>query len=350
MKRLLLTVTLVTIGLACDGAPARAHAGHTEGRVVVSSIAPPIPGVAVTPVVSVVGKLAVTSSRLTVAVLGTSGQPIFRVGPGGVEANAVAPEWFRDNEPLGIATVPPAATPSSAPQWMQVAIAPRWEWFDHRLHPATVDVTEWEIPIVVDGQRHVVRGRVEPTTTKYAVRVETASVPSQLDVRSIDTPAPALTVRNTAAQPVDVLGEDGEVFVRLSTTESLANRHSPLWGPTAQVANRDLLSTVLDPAIPPDFIVFRPTAEASWPDPRLLPGPGEAQRQWRIPVVLTAGASPIYIEGITVTAPILDPHAPATDAKEKGIQSKPAVLIAEALALAGLVALVVAWRRRSTRA
>src|SRR4051794_39067309 len=106
----------VALCLASAGA-AEAHPGHAS-RIIVDGVTPAAKGVTVTAVPDGVGKIRLSSTRSTVEVLGSTGRPMLRIGPGGVEANATSPDWYAVNEPLGIAQVPPKAKPGARPQWV----------------------------------------------------------------------------------------------------------------------------------------------------------------------------------------------------------------------------------------
>jgi hypothetical protein len=314
---LLLLLAAVTGALAC--APiAGAHLGNLSQRIVVDGLSPATPGVQVRSVESAIGKLALTTSGATSAeVLGTAGQPILRSGPAGVQANAAAPEWFTDNEPLGIATVPPTATPRAATRWVPVSAQRTWEWFDHRLHPAGARVVRWSIPLRVDGARVVAHGRVTKAAGVFGLRARAAGLPPGTHLSVVERPVPALRLGNDARTPISVLDADGGLFARIGPTGVEVNVRSPAWPATAQFRNRDLLGSVIDRRATPKLVLLSATPELVWPDARLVPralpraaaGPRPVASpvriaSWSIPVVVgDRPGRPATISGTTVIQP-----------------------------------------------
>jgi len=294
---------------------APAHEGHQGERVVVEGISPELDGIEVRAVPGTFGKveLSVTGPQAAV-VLGASGQPILRVGPRGVEANAAAPEWYEDNEPLGIAQAPSSARRGAPARWKRVSVRRSWEWFDHRLHPAGSGRQQWSIPIVLGTVKGKARGRIEPANGTLSLRLDREQPRTGLTVTAIDAPTSAVRLRNEGATRVRVLGPDGEVFARIGPRGAEVNVRSSVWLATAQFRRRDLLETVIDPEAKPQFVLISSEPELIWPDPRLLadrPLPtvraGEQTpvrvATWSIPVVLEGGGGRVAIEGSTVLGP-----------------------------------------------
>ncbi len=276
-------------------AVAHGHAGHAGDRVVVDAIAPAPEGVTVRAVPGGPGKLRLSTRGSTMAtVLGSAGQPLLRSGPEGVEANLAAPEWYTDNEPLGIAQVPAGAGARRPARWQRVATGRAWEWFDHRLHPATGVTRRWTVPLRVGDRTVRVRGHVE--RDRGALQLALADPEPLPGVRVDAFSAPGLSLRATATgdRPVTVTGPGGELFGRVSARGSEVNVHSAAWLPTAQYANRDLSADVIDPRAQPRLIAYRREAALTWADPRLVPAtlppsptagaPAVIVQRWRIPI------------------------------------------------------------------
>jgi len=305
---------------------AAAHPGHAGEWVAVDEIAPHMAGVAVRSVPGALGKLALTTSAGTTAtVLGSQGQPLFRVGPHGVDANAAAAEWYEDNEPLGIAQVPPAAGPSAPVRWVRVSTQRTWEWFDHRLHPPGRSLHDWTIPLAVGSTRASIRGRIVKASGTLKLRLDTPRLAAGVRVSAIDTPASALRVRNDRSTPIRVLGPDGEVFARIGPRGAEVNVHSSLWLATAQLRNRSLLESVIDPPAKPRFVLVGTEPELIWPDSRLRPrapwpsehtGPSAGRREvalarWSVPIAIgDSGRASQAIDGATLITSVAE-AAPA---------------------------------------
>src|SRR5205085_11991967 len=105
-----------------------------------------------------------------VLVLGRDGEPFARIGPKTTEVNVKSPAWAQIQQARG--HDPSAeADATAAPQWQEVADAPRWSWPEFRAAapknnpPAavvaagkTVTVRTWSIPFVVGDRRSAVAG------------------------------------------------------------------------------------------------------------------------------------------------------------------------------------------------
>lgn len=258
------------LALAMTGS-AVAHQGHEGELSIISGISPDVEGVTVDTVPGGLGKLKLSTSGPTTAIVfGSSQQPIFRSGPGGVEANVSSPEWYRDNEPLGIAQVPGTAKPGAAPRWVKVSAGRSWEWFDHRLHGSGSRVARWEVPIEVDGKRAEIRGRNITFPAVLQVRVSQGRPLPGVQITPVDKPN-SLKAVNTGKSTVTILGPDGEDFARLGPKGTEVNVHSRAWLSTAQYRNRDLLESQIDPRAKPKWLLLSPQAELIWPDPGLVP-------------------------------------------------------------------------------
>lgn len=337
--------------------PAWAHPNHQGERPVVERITPSVDGVEVHGLADGFGKLALTTTGSTSAeVLAASGQPILRVGPGGVEANQAAPDWYVVNEPLGIAQVPPSATPESPERWVRVSTRRTWEWFDHRLHPAGSRAKQWSIPIVADGVKAAIKGRTNPPPGVLEYRVRPKRPAPKVTVSALNMPSAALRVQNEGDAPVSVLGPDGEVFARIGPNGAEVNVHSTVWIPTAQYRNRasEFLTDVVDPAKKPKFVGVSPAAELIWPEPAMLPpsalpaltgasrlrGAGDVA-SWSVQLVVKGSSKPIAIKGTTfLGAPLPAETAPPTDAAKTADTGTSGLLIG--LVIAATVAMIVA--------
>lgn len=309
---------LVGVALLSTAPSAEGHDGHAGERVVVSGVVPAAAGVSVRSVPGGVGALELrVRGRTRATVLGSTGQPILRVGPSGAEANLAAPEWYRDNEPLGIAAVPEGAGPERPARWKRVSALPAWQWFDHRLHPQGRTVRTWSVPLRVDGQEAQVRGRIEPGAARLELAVDDPEPLPGVSVEAFSAPSLALRVTNASRRPVEIAGPGGETFGRIGPAGAQVNVRSPVWLPTAQYANRDLTEAVLDPRARPRLTLLRRSPALTWVDPRLAPArlppapaagePAVAARSWRI--ALRSGNRTAAIAGTTRLAP----PEPATD-------------------------------------
>jgi hypothetical protein len=99
-----------------------------------------------------------------VVVLGYAGEPLLRFSSAGVDVNERSPTAITVK--LARRGAVPALDPHALPSWRQVANGRRFRWHDDRLRPVPGrqygegDVAAWSIPIVVDGARDRIAGRL----------------------------------------------------------------------------------------------------------------------------------------------------------------------------------------------
>lgn len=100
----------------------------------------------------------------TVIVLGFAGEPFLRFTPAGVDVNERSPSAIATS--LAKRGSVPSLDPRAAPAWSHVSGEHRFAWHDHRLGPRPGrtypdgDVAGWTIPLVVDGHRESISGRL----------------------------------------------------------------------------------------------------------------------------------------------------------------------------------------------
>jgi hypothetical protein len=99
----------------------------------------------------------------TVVVVGDAGEPFLRFTQAGIALNRHAPTALING--LVQRGSVPTLDPRAAAAWVTVSRGRRYAWHDHRLapRPAVVrdgDVAGWSIPLVVDGRRTAVAGRL----------------------------------------------------------------------------------------------------------------------------------------------------------------------------------------------
>jgi len=157
--------------------PAAAHGvgvglRPTNYRTTVTSVTPPLPGLAVH-VLEAGDKLQlVNRTGQEVLVLGYNSEPYLRVGPpgAGVYENERSPTTYSNRFFTAPSKLPPDLDPSATPEWRRIGTGPAVAWHDHRSHfggpadpeevrrdPGTahVVVPNWQIPIR-QGRRTVV--------------------------------------------------------------------------------------------------------------------------------------------------------------------------------------------------
>lgn len=155
---LVLTIAAPVLGAA----PAAAHAGATNDRPRLVSVAPRVPGLTVRVLDRARFELRnATGDR--VVVLGYEGEPYLRLEAEGIWRNRRSPATYL-NRSLDGGDVPREADAGARPRWERLPGAiDLVRWHDHRLHRfrsvATPD--SWQIALRVDGRPIAVSGVIE---------------------------------------------------------------------------------------------------------------------------------------------------------------------------------------------
>jgi hypothetical protein len=163
-------VTFATIALGALAAPAsaQAHSGAPvsalDYKAQVVSIGPRAASVDAN-VLDGDRKLHLSADgSRTILVLGDADEPFLRLSSSGVEVNDRSPTAIANR--LALKGSVPALTANASPSWRIVSHGHSYAWHDHRLGPLpghryrNGDVTRWAIPIVVDGRRDRIVGRL----------------------------------------------------------------------------------------------------------------------------------------------------------------------------------------------
>jgi len=147
---------LPLVALVSLGAPAGASA-HARSPTValdyrlVLAAAPPALGVSVS-ILDGDRDLRVTSRRTALVVLGDLGEPMLRIGPGGVWVDRAS------------VTAQAARLTTAGRGWSRVASGSSFAWHEHRLTPPPYDaarlgpVARFRIPVVLGGRRFAIAG------------------------------------------------------------------------------------------------------------------------------------------------------------------------------------------------
>jgi hypothetical protein len=328
-----MTAALLPVVAVGSAVPAAAHGSDPGVRAVLDTVEPRPPGVTVQVAASVTAQLVVANTTPTeLSVLDDGGQPFLRVGPEGVLANLASPSWYLSNSPNGDAVVPPDAQPGAPPRWARVAAEPAWGWFDHRLHPTprqvasgtrrarkTTTLARWTVPFDYGGEPVRATGRVvyEPERGAVTARLRRPAWPFDgVTVQVAPGRVPVLFLTNDGAEPVLVLGRDGEPFARVGPGGVEVNRRSSSWADNARVQGQDLAvaAAVIDPGAPPEWspvtgapsyswLEFRGLYEQDRPPRRVLDRDKTAVlRTWTVP--LEQGGRRVDVRGETIWRPV----------------------------------------------
>lgn len=126
-------------------------------------------------------------------ILGTGGEPMFRVSRRGVEVNRHSPSAWRSLERFGRVPVPDYADPRLAPRWEQLVGPGPWRWNEHRAQwmraqrPEVVGdgsrrrkVLDWAVPVRAGSRTARIRGTLRWVPNPEAVREQRSEVSSPL--------------------------------------------------------------------------------------------------------------------------------------------------------------------------
>ena len=138
MRRILVTLAMTFAVLLGTAAPASAHnvagVGGTNLRTRLTAVTPPLAGLTVK-VIEVGSRLELrNTAKEEVLVLGYSGEPYLRVGPGGVFQNRRSPAVYLNVSRKGTTNVPADADAAAPPEWQKVSGGQVARWHDHRVH------------------------------------------------------------------------------------------------------------------------------------------------------------------------------------------------------------------------
>lgn len=249
----------------------------------------------------------------TVEVLDAGGVPFARIGPAGVEGNLSARAWYETYSPGAVA--PASAGGDTAPRWKLAATQPSFGWFEPRLAVSavplpmeiiagkrSVDLERWRLPVRVDGQPTALTGvfRYDPPPDgMFVARMTSSSRPAeQIRVRLLPGQVGGFLVQNSGETALQVLGMDGEPFLRIGPDGVDANLRSRTWWSSARATGRRPAAVDSRKSLP-DWQRVAAAPRFSWIDPRLqAPGAGSRDRMaWRIPMEL--GERVLVVSGQT---------------------------------------------------
>lgn len=352
MARVVLTLA-ACLALMLGPVPAQAHTGDQLSRPVFEGIEPDIPGIEVQVVYTANYQFLVTNPTPTeLTVMASTGEPFLRIGPEGAFGNFNSPAWFNSNVPDGLLPnqIPKRAKPGAnvEPEWRKISRDPSWGWYDHRLHPVEryvqkevlksrepVTLDHWEVPLRYGDQTAKMKGRVEykPQLGSYEAKLRSSANPVEgVTVAVVSAQVPALYLQNNSPQPVTVLGEQGEPFVRIGPTVEV-NLHSLSYikmqqaiSKTAEAAE-GVGQVEADAETPPNWQEVQKSPQWRWLEFRAAPPSGDppkklTERQdpttvktWKVPLLI--GEDRHEVTGITQFIPIASIEQRARSTSDK---------------------------------
>lgn len=299
-----------------------------------------------------------------VEVLDDQGIAWARVTASVVEVDVTSRAFHAAMSPEGFV---PADLEAPDDPWVEVAREGRFQWFEHRLHPAALDVdpavlasdepqdvASWSVPLRIDGEPVALEGRLRhvPVTGRLEPRLRDGrELAPGVVIEVAPGPVPAFFLRNDSDRPVTVLSREGSPYVVLDGRGAQVNTASATWAEQPQ-------APLFDPAgvagtAGPAYERVSATPSHSWLDARAaLPGllPSADVRasdrpvrvgEWSIPVQV--GEELVAVHGELVWVPLAAQEGTAGDAAV-GLWAVPLEYVVAALA--GVVLLAVWLRRR----
>lgn len=371
MRSLRVLVAALVVGSVLMGG-ARQAAAHETARTlapVIDGFRPAVDGVEATVQASQDATLLALepAAGVVVEVLDDEGVAWARITSGVVEVDVTSRAFHAATNAGG--SVPAALGEPDQP-WVEVARDGRFQWFEHRLHPAALavdpavlssnepqDVASWSVPLRVDGDAVALEGRLRhvPVTGRLEPRLQDGrELAPGVVIEVAPGPVPAFFLRNDSDQPVTVLSREGSPYVVLDGRGARVNTASATWAEQPQAALFGAAGAAGGAGTDgPVYEHVSATPSHSWLDARAaLPGVVPSVdvrasgrevtvREWSIPVQV--GDELVTVRGELVWVPLA-----AQEAAETGVERLlPSVPLEYAVAaLVGVVLLVVRVRRR----
>lgn len=378
-RRIIRVAVVGALALGVAGSDAGAHGSDPSIETVVG-LARPLPGVETEVVQSVVPELSIVNrSRTELEVLDSAGTPFLRLGPRGTEGNLDAASFYRSGDPSGAEPVPARALrPHAPPVWAVLSRTPAWGFFDPRMRadiaaaPPAVRaghrpavLARWSIPLRYGATTDAASGAVEyrPPVGGALAQMSSPLHPAPGLTAALTPGAfPDLFLTDSGAQPVTVIGRDGEPFARIGPNGVSVNLRSPTHVDDV-VARGERPAQAADAAAPPvwqhvsssqsyDWLEARARYAAADPPPAALERAGPTVlRRWSVPLEL--GARRLDLAGTIDWVPSADASAVLAAERTPGSGSShgggdiPVAWPALAAAAALVAAVAVRYARRS---
>jgi hypothetical protein len=260
-------------------------------------------------------------TRRTVEVLDAGGAPFVRIGPAGVEGNIAARAWYETYSPGAVA--PASAGGGAQPHWKLAASEPSFGWFEPRLEAKQVplpmeiivrgestDLASWQVSLRVDGEATALTGvfRYDPPPkgTFIAWMTTPSQVAPDVQVRLLPGQVGGFLVQNSGDTALQVVGMDGEPFLRIGPQGVDANLRSRTWWTSARATGRRPAAVESRESLP-DWQRVAAAPRFSWIDPRLQVRQGNPPRgsfSWRIPMQIDGERLAVAGETAWVDRPI----------------------------------------------
>lgn len=366
---------LVTAAVLAAGTEqAQAHGEYTPTIVTtIDGVRPAVPGLRVRVIRDQAAQLAVVNhTGRELSVLAKGGDPFLKIGPRGVYANVNSTTWYQSGNPDGVSNPPKDARIGGPARFVRVSRKPSWRWFDHRMHPGTVQVgkstlrdqsrarlDDWTVPALLGGMPLKVVGHVEyrPLRGNIASKLTGPATPAPgVQAQFLPGRLPGILLSNAGRSPVTVIGKDGRPFARIGPTGVEVNLRSQTYvEDQAAKGERAVAPTIAGPAV--QWRRISSQTQYAWLDTRTRyarqepPAAvvnGTSKRllgRWSIPLEL-AGSRRVELRGTTTWVPL--PEIADRAPRDLG-GSNWLKLVGGALALLAALAGAVMLRLRATR-
>ena len=167
-------------GLGAPGTVRPAHGGSSQAstsnyRSTITAVEPADAGLRVTIVEGGSYIEATWRGTGSLVIEGYDGEPYLRIDAAGVARNTRSPATYLNQDRYARVSIPPTADSAAAPEWEHLSDGRAASWHDHRTHwmsptpPLVVEqdrgeahlLSEWTVPITVDGRIGSIAGRLE---------------------------------------------------------------------------------------------------------------------------------------------------------------------------------------------
>ena len=362
---------LACLLLGAASAPAVAHESDPQVQSELMSVEPALPPQVVLQVQANLAPQFVVANPTSVEldVIDPQGEPFLRISAAGVFANLESQDFYTTNNFSGSAAAVPRTvaqrTSPAPPRWTRLSGGSSWGWFDHRLDPEgppPADRTRpavlgmWKVPFRYGGSPVVAAGTSRFEPLRGAIEVSVDPAPDGVAAQVLQGRLPGLFVANTGREPLTVLDEDGQPYVRLSPEGSALNVSSRLHLEDQRARGQQAL------ALPAPGTSFQPLEGSSraWLDARLRYAggtPPEAALRAADPTVLSRWRVPVLVgtQRAALTGQVRWVPSAVAERKVRDTPEPPATrtgaLVVGVVTSALAVLLTAAWvlRRRSHR-
>jgi hypothetical protein len=321
MRKITSSLTVLSAALLFLAAPLRAHEQHASNLEVVLDRVSPHPANLDVQIVDTLAPQMLVTNRTgqTLEILDKRGTPVIRIAPDRTWVNASARAYYSEH---------PMREPNSAPaspRWVVASHEPSWGWFDPRIQASAAQApAKWHIDMRLGAQPVVVSGQFRARLARNGYWMPAILTPHEIaprvEVSIIPGVVPAITIANSAHEPVTVIGARGEPFLRIGPDGVFANEISQTWmqsGRAPETTTPVAFST--DPRAV-RWTKISPGPRYTWLEWRARCAedrPAHTPMRWEIPLLIDGKSIPVRGETNWITT------TPRTGAKPTLANARP---------------------------